>query len=568
MRLKILKIIITCLFGALLLGLGHLQIVRGFYYRGLAVHNCIRIVPVEPNRGRIFDRNGIVLADTLVSFDIMVVSQEIQNKEKLFSFLSDVLKIKTKTLLDLYQKRKLASFAPVTIAEDISRNQAIILEENKFRFPGLLVEVRSKRSYPFGETGAHVLGYVGRISPERMEKFKNYGYTIEGMTGYSGLEEYYDTFLRGDEGGVQIEVNNRGQQVRLLGMRVAAPGHDLKTTLDARIQQIAQNLLAEERGVVIVMNMDNGEVLSMVSSPSFDPNVFLDYTASEKRGSYFTNSNAVLLNRAIRGQYPPGSVFKIPISIAALQTKKLNQRTSFLCNGSYVLGDRVFRCTHVHGLQDLTQAIAHSCNVYFYHTGLILGPKVVEEYAHLFGLGALTNIDLPYEEKGHVSHPDALTKRKWSKGDTLNFSIGQGDLLVTPIQLLKMMAVVARDGKDILPSIVQSIGSSQVRREGAMRNINISKFYFDQVKEGMRGAVVEEQGSAHALALNDMVVLGKTGTAQTSGGKLPHSWFVGFCPKAKTRIVFCVFLENGGSSYHACRMAADLLAEMKQQDIL
>ena len=527
-----------------------------------------RVVPVEPNRGRIFDRNGIVLADTQVSFDVMVVPQEIKDQEKIFSFLSKTLGVEKKKLLGLYQKRKLASFAPVTIAEDIARDQAIVLEENKFRYSGLLVEVRSKRRYPWGEIGAHVLGYVGRVSPERAEQFKNYGYTIEGMTGYSGLEEYYDSFLRGKEGGVQIEVNNRGQQVRLLGMKVAAPGQDITTTLDLRIQQVAQNLLAGERGVVVVMNLDSGEILGMVSAPSFDPNAFLSSASSKQRASYFTNVDAVLLNRAIRGQYPPGSVFKIPIAIAALHTKKLTPRTSFLCNGFYTLGNRVFRCSHAHGVQDFTQAIAHSCNVYFFHTGLILGPKIIEEYARLFGLGALTNIDLPYEEKGNIPRSDLFAKRRWSKGDTLNFSIGQGDLLVTPIQLLKMMAVVARDGKDILPSVIQFIGPSPVRREATLRTLDIPKMYFDKVKVGMRGAVADEAGTARVLLRDDVVVFGKTGTAQSSGNKPHHAWFVGFCPQAKTRIVFCVFLENGGSSYNACRVAADLLKEMKLQDIL
>lgn len=568
MRLKILKIIITGFFGALVLGLGHLQIVRGSYYQALGVHNCIRVVPVEPNRGRIVDRNGVILADTQVSFDIMVVPQEVQDKEKLFSFLSDILKIKKTKLLDLYQKRKLASFAPVAVMEDISRNQAIIFEENKFRFPGLLVEVRSKRFYPFGETGAHVLGYVGRVNPERMKLFKDYGYTVEGMTGYSGLEESYDRFLRGDEGGVQIEVNSRGQQVRLLGMRVAAPGHDVRTTLDARIQKIAQGVLEGDPGVVIVMDMDNGEVLSLVSSPSFDPNVFLDYTASDKRKAYFTDRRAVLLNRAVQGQYPPGSVFKIPVSLAGLLTKKINTRTSFLCKGFYLLGNRVFRCSHEHGMQDFTQALAHSCNVYFFHTGLMLGPKLMEDHARMFGLGTITQIDLPYEEKGHVPRSDALRRRKWSKGDTLNFSIGQGDLLVTPIQLLRMVAMVARNGKDILPSLVRSIGDSRVRREKEMKDAEIPQIYFDQVRAGMRDAVRTEGGTARALYMSDLVVLGKTGTAQAPGGKQSHSWFVGFCPEAKTRIVFCVFLENGGSSYYACQRAAYLLKEMKNQDIL
>ncbi|MFA5262157.1 MAG: penicillin-binding protein 2, partial [Candidatus Omnitrophota bacterium] len=548
--------------------LGYTQIIQGNYYQSLGVHNCIRVVPVEPSRGRILDRNGVALADTRVSFNVMVVPQEIKDKEKLFFFLGGVLKIDNEKLLSLFKRRTVAFFAPVIVAEDVPREIAIIVEENKFRFPGLFIQICSKRSYPFKEAGAHVLGYVGRINKERMETLKEYGYTTEGMTGYTGVEEYYDRFLRGQEGGVQIEVDSRGQQMRLLGMRAAAVGQDVMTTLDARIQQIAQKIIAAKKGVVIVMNLETGEVLGMVSSPSFDPNVFLDDAASETRASYFKDPRYVLFNRAIQGRYPPGSVFKIPIAIAALQTKKLTKNSTFFCDGSYNVGRWVFRCSHVHGAQNFTQAIAHSCNVYFFNTGLVLGPKILEEYARLFGLGTATGIDLPYEEKGNIPKPDGFLKRKWSKGDTLNFSIGQGDLLVTPLELVRMMATVANNGKECSPYVMKNIGKTQEHKDVPARSINISQSVFDQVKEGMRAAVTDEGGTARVLAIKDIVVSGKTGTAQAPGGKDHHAWFVGYCPQAKMKIVFCVFLENGGSSYNACRIAADLLKEMKEQRIL
>jgi penicillin-binding protein 2 len=568
MRLRIIKIAITIGFVILVLGLGYTQIIQGNYYQSLGVHNCIRVVPVEPSRGRILDRNGVALADTRVSFDVMVVPQETKDKEKLFLFLSDVLKINKEKLFNIFKRRIIASFAPVVVAEDVPRERAIVVEENKFRFPGLFIQVRSKRNYPYGETGAHVLGYVGRMNKERMEALKDYGYTTEGMTGYTGVEEYYDNFLRGQEGGVQIEVDNRGQQVRLLGMRAAAVGQDIITTLDARIQQTAQNLMAGRKGVVIVTNLDTGEILGMVSAPSFDPNAFSDDSASEKRASYFKDPRYVLLNRAIQGRYPPGSVFKIPIAIAALQTKKLTENTTFFCDGSYNIGRWVFRCSHVHGAQNFTQAIAHSCNVYFFNTGLVLGPKVLEEYARLFGLGTLTGIDLPYEDKGNIPTPEGFLKRKWSKGDTLNFSIGQGELLVTPLELLRMMATVACDGKELSPYVMKSIGKTEEHKDISARTINIPQKVFDKVKAGMRAAVAEEGGTASPFLMSDVVVLGKTGTAQAPGEKAHHAWFVGYCPQAKTKIVFCVFLENGGSSYNACRIGADLLKEMKKQDIL
>lgn len=568
MRLRIIKIIITLGFIGLIIGLGYTQIIQGRYYQALSIHNCIRVVPVEPARGRILDRNGVALADTRVSFDVMVVPQEVKDKEKLFSFLSGILKKQKENLFNVFRKRTVASFVPVIVAEDVSREEAIAVEENKFRFPGLFIQVRAKRNYPFKEAGAHVLGYVGRVNRERLEQLKDYGYTTQGLTGYTGLEEYYDTFLRGQEGGVQIEVDSRGQQVRLLGMRTALVGQDLVTTLDARVQQTAQGLLVGEKGVIVVTNLDTGEVLAMVSAPSFDPNAFSDDSESKKRLSYFQNPNFVLLNRAIQGRYPPGSVFKIPVAIAALNTKKLTEHTTFFCDGSYNLGRWVFRCSHVHGAQNFTQGIAHSCNVYFFNTGLIVGPKILEEYAKLFGLATVTGIDLPYEEKGNIPSSDRFLKRKWSKGDTLNCSIGQGEILVTPMEIVRMISSVALDGKEVSPYVMKTIGKAYEHREVPVRTIDIPKKVFDKVKTGMRQAVADEAGTARAVLIKDIIVFGKTGTAQAPGGKDHHAWFAGFCPSTKIRIAFCVFLENGGSSYNACRIAADLLKEMKRQEIL
>jgi len=568
MRLKSFKIAITFCFIVLIFGLGYVQIFQGGYYRQLSVSNCIRVVPVNSNRGRILDRNGVALADTLAAFDILIIPQEVQDKERLFSFLSEVLDTGRDKILAVYQRRRIASFAPVVVAEDISREKAIVLEENKFRFPGLLVQVRSRRYYPFGEAGAHILGYVAKMSQERIEKFKEYGYTADGLMGYSGIEERYDQSLRGVDGGLQVEVNNRGQQVRVLGMKVASPGQDLVTTLDARVQQIAQALMLGQRGVIVVMSLDDGAILGMISSPSFDPNDFASDASSKRRAKYFTDTEAPLFNRAIRGQYPPGSVFKIPVSIAGLYTKKISVHTTFVCNGSYKLGNRVFRCSHVHGPQDFTQGLGHSCNVYFFNVGLILGPKLMEEYARLFGLGALTKIDLPYEEKGNVPRSDGLRTRRWSKGDTLNLSIGQGDLLVTPIQLTNMVATIARDGRQVQPYVVKTVGDREQPQGQLTRVIHLPQKVLDQVKAGLRAAVADEAGTARAVFMKDILVLGKTGTAQSSGNKAHHAWFLGYCPSTKTRIVFCVFLEYGGSSYNACRISAELLKEMKAQEIL
>ena len=539
MRFKIIKLIIVSFFLALIAGLFHLQIIKGNEYYELSRYNRIRIVPVEGNRGRILDRNGVVLADTRVSFDAVIISQEIRDKEELFSFLSRTLEVDQDVLLKIFKDRSAAPFVPVVIQEDIDQKKAVVLEENKFRFPGLFVNVGAKREYPFGEIGAHVLGYVSRINQDKVKKFKDYGFSIQDVTGYSGVEEYYDNFLRGQDGGFQVEVNNRGEQVRLLGMREPVKGQDIVLGIDARIQKIAGNLLSDKRGAIVVLDLDTGEVLGMVSAPSFDPNIFTDILKSRKRSRLFLDSSAPMMNRAISGQYPPGSVFKILMALAVLDQKKLSTDKTFLCNGSYPLGRRSFRCSHSHGIQNFTEAIAHSCNVYFYNVGLLLGPESIEEYAYLFGLGIPTNIDLPYEEPGLIPDPNKAFKRSgrsWSKGDTLNFSIGQGDVLATPIQLVNMISTVARDGKEIAPHVMVSIGEAENKELILSRDIDVPKEYFEDVKVGMKAAIGDYAGTAHLLAMNNLLVLGKTGTAQSSQGKRHHSWFVGFCPETNRKI--------------------------------
>ncbi|MDP8265467.1 MAG: penicillin-binding protein 2 [Candidatus Aceula meridiana] len=571
MRLKIIRLVIASFFVVLGLGLIYLQIIQGQHYYNLSVNNRIRVVPIEGIRGRILDRNGIILADTRVSFDVFVVPQELEKEKEMFVFLSKTLDVDQKELEKTYKKKMIAQFVPVAIAQDISRDKAIVLEEHKFRFPGLIIQLGAKRDYPLKSIGAHVLGYVGKMSPSKKIKFKEYGYAIPKITGYSGIEEYYDSFLKGKDGGLQVEVNHRGEQVRLLGMRTPVRGQDMTLTIDSRIQKIAADCISKYIGSIVVLDLDSGEVLGMVNSPSFDPNVFVKASESNKRAKLFSDPKAPMLNRAIGGQYPPGSVFKIPLAIAALDSGKITANSTFSCNGFYSLGRRRFRCSHSHGMQNFTEAIAHSCNVYFYNVGLILGAQKIREFAHLFGLGMRTDIDLPYEEKGLIPDPDNYykrAKRRWSKGDTLNFSIGQGDVLVTPLQVVNMMATVARDGKEIPPRLLKSAADIKKVQGYLERDINIPKPYFDLVKGGAKAAIADYAGTARVLYMKDLLVMGKTGTAQTSGKKKTHAWFAGFCPETKRKIVFCVFLEHGGSSYNACRVAKELLQSMKKQNIL
>ena len=570
MRIKVIRLGIIISFLVIVLDLGYLQIIRGNYYYNLSKNNLVRVVHLEGWRGRIFDRNSILMADSRLAYNVLAIPQEMADDTALFAFLGEVLKTDSTEMMSRYKKRRLAPFAPVIIAEDISREQAIVIEENKFRFPGLLVEETFKRFYPLGDNSAHVLGYVGEVTRSRVERFQEYGYLPQSVIGYSGIEEYYDTYLRGEEGGIQIEVDSRGQQVRLLSFKEPEKGQDLTLTIDTDIQKIAQDVLEERMGAITVMDMDNGEILGLLSSPTYNPNYFVDSRYETERKSILKNSSSPLLNRAVKGAFPPGSAFKVSVAICGLDTKKITAQTSFDCRGYYEMGGGKFGCSHVHGTQNLLEAIAHSCNVYFYRVGLLVGADAIYRSAVTLGLGAPTHIDLPYESPGFIPNRQLglMSKnRRWYTGDTLNLSIGQGDVLVTPLQLTRMMATVARDGVEVYPHIIKRIGEQDIDKYSFERKIRVDEKIFETVKKGLRATVTDYTGTAHVLDFRDLYVAGKTGTAQTSGEKENHAWFAGYA-KGKRNIAFSIFLEHGGSSHNACLVARHLLEKMKEKGIL
>ncbi len=569
MRLKIVENVIFFFLGLICLALVYMQLIKGKNYYDLSFNNRIRVVPMEGPRGRILDRNGVILADNQIAYHVAVISQDIDDVDSLFNYLGGILKKEPSYFKKKFTATHKNPFTPVILARDIDQKTIMSIEEGRFHFPGLVIEKTYQRFYPFAQTNAHAVGYVGKIDPQEAAVLEDYGYNPSTEVGKTGVEKIYDSVLRAQVGGRQIEVNARGQQVRLLGFKEPLPGQELQLTIDQRIQSAANELLVERPGAIVVMDMDNGEILGLVSSPTFDPNAFIKKDQQNQMLAYIRDSRAPLLDRALSGQYPPGSVFKIPVALAAIQLKKVTPQDSYDCPGFYMLGGARFGCAHVHNSENLNQAIAHSCNVYFYHVGQLITARVIEQYAKAFGLGRVTGVDLPFEAAGQViGH--AKSGHRWYTGNTLNFSIGQGETLSTPLQLTVLSAAVANDGILLRPHIVQVVDHKDLEQPERARlpKVRLHTNTWRLIQEGMRSVVTDNEGTAHLLNdLPDMTIFGKTGTAQ-AGAKANHAWFVGYLRSPKANLAFCVFLENGVSSSYAVEITRELLGRMRSQGII
>jgi len=569
MRLNLIQSFIFFFLGLIICGLFYMQVIHGEYYHRQSMNNRIRVVPIDGPRGRILDRHGQVLADNLIVYNVGVIPQDVEDKSALFAYLGQVLNREPDYLERQFERKRVAPFIPV-ILDNITREMSVRIEEEKFIYPGLIVEQGFERVYPFNEEGAHILGYVGKIDEEDIEDNQQYGYTPLSLVGKTGVEKKYDAFLQGEPGGRQIEVDSRGTQVRLLGFKDPLPGRDVGLTIDQRVQNTSQELLRGYRGGIVVMDLSSGDLISLVSSPSYDPNAFTDKSKNEALSSYFNDPLTPLLNRTVSGQYPPGSVFKIPVALAAIQLHRITPSTTFDCPGYMMVGKRRFGCSHVHGVQDLQAALAHSCNVYFFHVGQLVTPSIIGAFAKAFGLTRPTGVDLPFEAKGKLVTA-ASENRAWYGGDVLNLSIGQGDTLTTPLQLTVMMAAVANNGVVLRPRVVKRIGSDEILPPSFSKRplIRLREETWVEVQKGLKAVVDDPEGTGHDLKdVPGLGIYGKTGTAQSVHGKPNHAWFVGYTRSSKGGIAFCVFLEYGGSSENAVKIARDLLLKLQTYNII
>ncbi len=572
-RASRLMLIWFVLFSLLGLSLFRLQIVRGGYFRSLSEKNRLRLVSLEAPRGKIEDRNGKILASSRLSFNCTAFLHERPSRiKKSFERLSAILGEDVKVLEERYRRKKAGTYHSVLLAEDIPLEQAVAIEEQLSLMPGLIIETRPLRTYPYAEAAAHLTGYVGPQTQEESEEAEFHGYRPSDWVGRDGLEKGYESYLRGRSGGLQLEVDNKGQYLKVLGVKEPKEGRDLRLSIDADVQKFAYDLLKSKRGVVAVMDLASGGLLAIVNAPSYDSNLFSSSRGRKEVGKYLQDKSSPMMNRAIQGQYPPGSIFKIVTALAALEPRKIGLNSTFSCPGFMIVGGRRFGCWKEggHGPQNLYEAYAHSCDVFFYMTGRAAGPDAIHQKAVEFGFSLASGIDLPGERKGSV--PSREWKKRhlhsgWYDGDTMNFSIGQGYLLVTPIQALGMVAAMATRGQRIKPHLVDNIDGITVA-ERHISPLGATPEYIAAVKRGLEDVVNSPTGTGRLAKIPGVRIAGKTGTAETHKEQ-NHAWFVGYAPADKPRIAFVVFLEFGGhGGLEAANVANALLLEIQRRGYL
>ena len=560
MRRKLYLILIVVIVGfcVLIVRLGYLQIVCTRYYTQRSEHNRIRPVRLVPPRGVVYDRHGTEpLADNETAFDVCVAPSNVAGLEGMsergreaFQRLNftpaeyeDIL-----NRLRKLKKSRAAAFDPVIIKEDVDKDVAAYLAEHNSHIPEIIIRARPKRRYR--GAAAHIIGYTTLVNEKDLEN----GYVLNDVIGRDGVEAKYEEYLRGDLGWKMVEVDAYGRIVRDLPLSVKAePGRSINLTLDLALQEKAEALLGDRSGAIIAMDPGNGDILAMVSKPDFDAN-----TLTSNWSEIADSRDRQLWNRAIMGEYPPGSTFKIITATAALEEDKIDEYERFYCNGRYKLRgwSDPYECHKPggHGFMNMHSGLVESCNVFFYNLADKKGVTipVMHEYAMMYGLGQKTGIDLPGERQGSVPRT-----RKY-RGDKISVCIGQGELLVTPLQMANVICVIANRGVSYKPRIIGHPENGKPEILVDLRG-KVSLRTIDTVRNALMDVV--KRGYSRQANLPDHPTAGKTGSAQNPFGD-EHAWFIGFAPADKPEIAVAVIVENAG---RGSEVAAPIAGEMFAQ---
>jgi len=586
-RYKYLVVFVGLAFLLIFIRLWSLQVIKGSELQRLSENNCIRLRENPADRGVLLDRQGRILAHNRPSFEVHLVPEDLKANPEVLIKVGEMLNMAPDEIVEKMkaQKRR-APFKPVKIKSDINWNELALLESNRVHLPGLIVDVRPRRAYDYGDLASHLVGYLGEVDENELKQSKDPPYRMGALIGKYGVEYRWEDDLRGVDGGRQIEVDAIGREIRALGVVEPFPGNNLFLTIDLDLQKTAEEAYQDKNGALIAMDLKTGRILAMVSKPSFEPDIFARNILPEEWKSLVENPHHPLQNKGIQGQYPAGSVFKIITAIAGLEAGVITPDTPFTCTGAFSYGNRDFRCWKEggHGTLSLHRALVESCDIYFYQVGLKVGVDLIAHYANEFGLGRVTGISLPHEKPGTV--PSSSWKKKrfgvpWYTGETLSFSVGQGYLNATPLQLLMLISSVANGGRLYLPQVVErveNIYGSKLKEYPPVElgKANVSEKTLQIVREALRGAVNDPHGTGGTCALKDIQVAGKTGTAQVvrmpvnfkkgDMNRMPlkfrdHAWFVAYAPFEDPKISIAVLVEHGGFGASAAAPIAKKVIE-------
>ncbi len=561
------------LFFLLSANLFRLQVLEGDYYYRLSETNRIRIIPKHASRGKIFDRNDKVLVDNKPTYRISVLPFEFSPTPEVMGRLERLLGVTEKDIERALKRGGVVPYAPVPIKRQVDFVTVSVLEEHLLDYPGVIYEIEPIRIYPWQSLAAHTIGYIGEISIPELRALYTEGYKAGDLLGKQGIEKSYDKYLRGRDGADYLEVRVTGEVVGAMKDRPripAIPGADIVTTIDFNLQACAETLMTRvNAGVIIAMDPRSGEVLAIVSRPGFNLQLFTDTITDSIWQLLNDPETHPLLNRATQGTYPPASVFKLVTALGAIDEGVANASTHLEpCRGAIWYGDRWFNCwkRRGHGDINLIQAIAQSCDVYFYQLALHLGLEKWIELAKSSGFGKRTGIDITPEASGFVPTRDYFSRRYgrrgWGAGVLLNLCIGQGEVLVTPIQMAQYICAIANGGTIYRPKLVREIRPAMDRplmvKNEIVGRIPASGEALKIVKDAMVKTVNEPLGTGVWAQLPNVTVAGKTGTAQNPHGE-DHAWFACFAPAEDPRIVVIVLVEQGGSGGSWAPLARDFL---------
>ena len=566
-RSKKIFIFIQVLTVFLLLNFWKIQVLDHKKYWEKSEANRMREIVLPSQRGLIKDRGETILADNKASFKVSIIRENCEDYDKSCRKISRLLKIEEDVLKERIKRyESFPVFKPIVIKENLSFEEVAVIEARKLEFPELFLQAEPKRFYPFGNLAAHALGYIQELSGEEIKNGLYQQRRLGDLIGKTGIEKVYEATLVGTDGEALEIVDSMGRSKGEIAKREPEKGQNIILTLDYALQEKAEELLEGREGAVVMMDPQTGEILALASYPTFDPNKFIDRFTPEEWLDLINSSEFPLENRAIRGQYAPGSIFKLVIDLGALELGLVDEETTFTCKGEIEIYNEPFTCwiEKGHGEMNLIQGIRNSCNIYHYQVAKKMGIDEISRYAKMLGFGARTGIDLPGEKAGLVPNPQwkrEVRKERWQPGETISVAIGQGPLMVTPLQVALYTSIIANRGRKVTPHLLNSQSLAGKRLFSEKDAVDIELSTFETVIQGM-WEVVNKGGTGWAANVKGFDICGKTGSTQLISTEKDkekkveeeeeeeetktHSWFTGFAPRDNPKIVVTVIIEYGG----------------------